>query len=115
MTGPERPDSARTGAVGSIIDGVADLLQSVVDWLRQEAGDIVRERIVLPLQRLGLTLASASAAGCLAALGLAFIAVAAFLFLAQWLTYPGALLTVGGVLVVVSVIFTIFKMRWIQR
>lgn len=115
MTDPERPQSTRTGAVDSIIDGVADLLQSASDWLRQEAGDIVRERIVLPLQRLGLTLASASAAGCLAALGLAFIAVAAFIFLAQWLTYPGALLAVGGVLVVVSVIFTIVKMRWIQK
>jgi len=115
MTGSQRPDSARTGAVEAIIDGVADLLQSASDWLRQEAGDIVRERIVLPLQKLGLTLASASAAGCLAALGLAFIAVAAFIFLAQWLTYPGALLAVGGALVVVSVVFTIVKMRWIQR
>jgi len=115
MTDPEGPKSVRTGVFDSIIDGVADLLQSASDWLRQEAGDIVRERIVLPLQRLGLTLASASAAGCLAALGLAFIAVAAFLFLAQWLTYPGALLAVGGVLVVASVVFTIVKMRWIQK
>jgi len=115
MTDSQRPDSARTGTVEAIIDGVADLLQSASDWLRQEAGDIVRERIVLPLQKLGLTLASASAAGCLAALGLAFIAVAAFIFLAQWLTYPGALLAVGGVLVLVSVVFTIVKMRWIQR
>ncbi len=115
MTDPERPETVRPGVLDSIIDGVADLLQSVVDWLRQEAGAIVQERIVLPLQRLGLTLASASAAGCLAALGLAFIAVAAFLFLAQWLTYPGALLAVGGVLVVASVIFTVLKMRWIQR
>ena len=115
MTDPERPEGAHTGVFDSIIDGVADLLQSAADWLRQEAGDIVRERIVLPLQRLGLTLASASAAGCLAALGLAFIAVAAFLFLAQWLTYPGALLAIGGVLVVASVVFTIVKVRWIQR
>jgi hypothetical protein len=115
MADPERPQGERTGVVGSIIDGVADLLQSSSDWLRQEAGDIVRERIVLPLQRLGLTLASASAAGCLAALGLAFIAVAAFIFLAQWLTYPGALLAIGGVLVAVSVVFTIVKMRWIQK
>ncbi len=115
MADSKRSDIPRTGAGDSIIDGVADLLQSASDWLRQEAGDIVRERIVLPLQRLGLTLASASAAGCLAALGLAFIAVAAFMFLAQWLTYPGALLAVGGVLVVVSVIVTIVKVRWIQR
>lgn len=115
MPDPEHPESPREGAVSSIIDAVADLLQSTAHWLRQEAGDIVRERVVLPLQRLGLTLASASAAGCLAAFGLAFIAVAGFLFLAQWLTYPGALLAVGGVLVLVSVVFTVVKMRWIQK
>ncbi|HZL05319.1 MAG TPA: hypothetical protein VFE45_07855 [Coriobacteriia bacterium] len=115
MSDPKSTEGTRAGAVSAIIDAVADLLQSAVDWLRQEAGDIVRERVVLPLQRLGLTLASASAAGCLAAVGLAFIAVAAFILLAQWLTYPGALLAVGGVLVLASVIFTIVKTRWIQR
>jgi hypothetical protein len=115
MSDPQRRSGEPAGAVSSIVDAVADLLQSAADWVRQEAGDIVRDRIVLPLQRLGLTLASASAAGCLAALGLAFIAVAAFLFLAQWLTYPGALLAVGGVLVLASAVFTVIKVRWLQR
>ena len=99
----------------SIIDAVADLLQYIVDWLRQEAEAAVREKVVLPVQKLGLTLASASAAGCLAAFGLAFIATGVFILLGEWITYPGALLLIGGVLLVGSVIFTVIKMRGIQR
>lgn len=108
------PDAPKTG-VEAIIDAVADLLQTAVDWLRQEAAGVVREKIVLPIQRLGLTLASASAAGCLIVIGLVFIAVAAFLFLAQWLGYPGALLLIGGIYVVASVIFIVIKVRLMQE
>jgi len=99
----------------SVIDAVADLLQFIVDWLRQEAGAIVKDKIVPPIQRLGLTLASASAAGCLAVLGIGFISVGVFMLLGEWLTYPGALLLVGGVLVLGSVIFTAIKFRSMQK
>lgn len=99
----------------SVIDAVADLLQFIIDWLRQEAGSIMREKVVLPAQRLGLTLASGFAAGCLAVLGITYISVAAFILLAQWITYPGALLLIGGVLVLGSVIFTVIKMRSVQK
>lgn len=98
-----------------IIDAAADFLQTAADWLRQEAGDIVRERVILPIQKLGLTLAAASAAGCLAVLGLAFVAVALFMYLGTAIGYPGALLLVGGVLLAGSVAFTVMKMRNIQR
>lgn len=108
---PPGPAPDRPG----LIDAVADLLQSASDWVRQEAGDIVQERIVQPIQRLGLTLSSAAAAGCLAALGGAFVAVAAFMFLARWLTYPGALLLIGLVLLAGSVAFTVVKVRSMQR
>lgn len=99
----------------SIIEAVADLLQFIVDWLRQEAEAAVREKVVRPLQRLGLTVASGFAAGCLLVLGIAYISVAAFMLLAGWITYPGALLLVGGLLVLGSVIFTAIKMRSMQK
>lgn len=99
----------------SVIEAVADLLQFIVDWLRQEAEAAVREKLVLPLQRLGLTLASGVAAGCLVVLGITYITVAAFILLAQWITYPGALLLIGGILVLGSVIFTVIKMRSMQK
>lgn len=110
---PTPPEEAPQRA--SIIDAVADLLQFIVDWLRQEAEAAVREKVVLPVQKLGLTLASASAAGCLAAFGLAFIATGVFILLGQWLTYPGALLLIGGVLLVGSVIFTVIKVKGMQK
>lgn len=110
----QTPDAPKTG-VEAIIDAIADLLQTAVDWLRQEAASVVREKIVLPIQRLGLTLVSASAAGCLLVVGLVFIAVALFLLLAQWLGYPGALLLIGGVYVVASIVFIVIKVRLMQK
>lgn len=100
---------------GRVIDAIADLLQFVVDWLRQEAEALMHDKVVIPLQKLGLTLASGCAAAALAALGIGFIAVGVFMLLGQWLTYPGALLLIGGVLVLGAVVFTVIKMRSMQK
>lgn len=108
------PEGPKTGIEG-IIDAVADLLQTAVDWLRQEAASVVREKIVLPIQKLGLTLASALAAAALLAVGLTFIAVAAFLVLADLVGYPGALAIIGGTYVLASLIFLVIKVRLMQK
>ncbi len=109
-----RPDSRR-GGVEAIIDSLADLLQTAADWVRQEAGSIVHDKVVMPIQRLGLTLASAFAAGCLLVLGLTFVAVALFLYLAQWLGYPGALLLIGVVYLIGAGVFIAIKARSMQQ
>ena len=115
----QNPQEPKTGAprvgIEGIIDSVADLLQTAVDWLRQEAATVVREKIVLPIQRLGLTLVSALAAAVLLVTGLIFVAVAVFLYLAQWLGYPGALLLIGGVYVVAAAVFLVIKVRLMQK
>lgn len=108
------PEAPRTG-VEAIIDAVADLLQTFVDWLRQEAAAVMREKIVLPIQKLGLTLASATAAAMLAVTGLIFIAVALFLLLAEWVGYPFALLIIGGVYLLASAVFLVIKVRSMQK
>lgn len=113
-TTDQKPAGPKTGVEG-IIEAVADLLQTASDWVRQEAETVVREKIVLPIQKLGLTLASASAAGCLLVVGLIFIAVALFLWLAAWLTYPGALALIGGVYVLLSLVFIVIKVRSMQK
>ncbi|MDO9557082.1 MAG: phage holin family protein [Coriobacteriia bacterium] len=108
------PEAPKTGVQG-IIDAIADLLQTASDWLRQEAETVVREKVIKPVQRLGLTLVSASAAGCLLVVGLIFIAVGLFILLGQWITYPGALLAIGGVYVLVSLVFIAIKVRMMQK
>lgn len=108
--GPE-PEPSRE----SLIDAIADLLQMMVNWLRQEAADIMREKVVLPAQRLGLTLASAMAAGCLMVIGLSFVFVALLLLLAAWLGWPGALLLVGGTILLGAGLFTAVKRRNLQK
>lgn len=98
-----------------IVDLAADLLQMASDWLRQEVKQIVRTRVVLPLQRLGLTLASAQAAGCLMVVGLLFIEVAGVMFLGEWLGYRWAFLIIGGTAVLTSTVFIAIKMRLMQK
>ena len=113
---PTPPSGPAPGAPReSFIDAIADLLQMLVNWIRQEAADIMREKIVIPAQRLGLTLVSASAAGCLMVIGLSFVFVALLLLLAAWLGWPGALLLVGGVNLLGAVLFTVVKMRNLQK
>lgn len=99
----------------TVIDATADLLQTVVDWLRQEAEALVREKVALPLQKAGITTAAAWAAAVLLVLGLGFISAGLLILLAEWLTWPGALLAIGGVLVLGSVAFAIVKMRSMQQ
>lgn len=110
MAEPQNATQERT-----VIDAAADLLQTLVDWLRQEAGALVHDKVVIPLQRLGLTIAAASAAASLIVLGIGFIVVGLFMLLGEWIGYPFALLAIGGVLVVLSVVFMLIKMRLMQK
>lgn len=112
---PPEPKPEPKSGYELLIDSIADLLQTASDWVRQEAGSIVREKVVLPIQKLGLTLASASAAGCLLVVGLTFIAVALYLVLASAVGHPGALAIIGGVYVIAAAVFIVIKVRSMQR
>lgn len=103
---PERP---------RIVDAVIDLLQTTVDWLRQEVEDTVREKVALPMQKVGIAIGSALAAGCLTAVGLIFIAIALLLVLAQLLTWPGALALIGVVYLIGGAVFLVIKSRSMVR
>jgi hypothetical protein len=99
----------------SLTDAVADLLQMAVNYLRQETAGVMRDKVVLPGQRLGMMVAFALAASFLLALGLGFVAVALLILLAQFLTWPGALGAIGGVLLVGAAVLTALKVRSIQQ
>ena len=99
----------------SLTDAVADLLQMAVNYLRQEAAGVMRDKVVLPGQRLGMMVAFAFAAAFLLAVGLAFVSVALLLLLAKYLTWPGALGAIGGVLLAGAAVFTALKVRSMQQ
>lgn len=117
--GIERPpageDHEPADAYSRIVDQVADLLQTAADWLRQEAEATVREKIVPPLQQLGITIASASAAAALLVVGLLFIAVAVIMALGNWLGYVWAFLIVGAAFLAGSGAFLAMKTRSMQH
>jgi hypothetical protein len=98
-----------------ILDQLVDLAQTARDWVRQEAEATVKEKIVPPLQKLGLAVASAFAAASLLVLGLVFVAVAAVVALSQWLGVPWAFFIIGVVYLAGAGIFTVVKVRSMQR
>jgi len=114
VSSPETGGS-RDDFVTRIIDQLLDLLQTARDWVRQEAGAAIKEKVVPPLQKLGLALASGFAAASLLVIGLIFIAVAAMVYLTQLVGVPLAFFIVGAVLVVGAGIFTAVKVRSMQR
>lgn len=98
-----------------LLDALVDLLETARDWIRQEAEATVREKVVLPLQRLGLTLASAMAAAALLVIGLIFLAVAAIIALGNLIGYAATFAIIGAVYLIGSLVFLVIKVRSIQR
>ena len=112
--GPE-PDAEPDVKPESLAGAIADLLQMAVNYLRQETAGVMRDKVVLPAQQLGAFVAFALAAAFLLTLGLGFVAVALLILLAQWLTWPGALGAIGAVLLIGAAVFTVLKVRSIQK
>jgi len=115
--GPVEPEggSTRDDFVTRILDQLLDLLQTARDWVQQEAEGIVRTKIVPPLQKLGISVASAFAAAALLVIGAIFLAVAGIVYLSQLLGVPLAFLIIGGVFVIGAAIFTAVKVRTMQN
>ena len=115
---PPAPGDATESGEGpkpeTLIDAVADLMQMVVNYMRQETAGVMRDKVVLPGQQLGMLVAFALAAAALLFLGIGFIAVAVLLVLAHYLGWPGALALIGVLLLIGAGVFTYLKVRSIQ-
>jgi hypothetical protein len=112
---PQTPTPLKDDLFARILDSLVDLLETVRDWVRQEAEAAVREKVVLPLQRLGLTLASAVAAAVLLVIALIFLAVAAVIALGNVIGYAWTFFAIGMTYLIGSVVFLVIKVRSIQR
>jgi protein-S-isoprenylcysteine O-methyltransferase Ste14 len=106
---------APTPAVGPrVADAVADLVQMSVDYVRQETGDVVHDKVVVPTQKAGQFVAFALGAASVLVLGICFIAVGALMLLASFIGWVGALLAVGGLMVLIAAFLTYLKTRSMQ-
>jgi hypothetical protein len=92
-----------------------DLAQTARDWIRQEAEATVKEKIVPPLQKVGLAIAASFGAVSMMVIGLIFVAVAAVVYLSELLGVPLAFLIIGLIYLVGAAIFTFVKVRSMQR
>jgi len=115
---PEPEASAQPGpaapARATIADAITEFVQMIVDYVRQETGDVVHDKVVVPTQKAGQVIAFAMAAALVLFLGIGYISVALMMILAGYVGWPAALLIIGGVLVVGAGGLTYAKMRSIQ-
>jgi len=113
----QEPDegASQDDFLARILDKLVDLAQTARDWVRQEAESVIKEKIVPPLQKLGIAIASAFAAATLLVIGLIFIAVAGIVYLSQLLGVALAFLLIGLVFVLGAAIFTTRKVKAMQR
>ena len=107
--------TAEAPARAGVVDAVTDFVQLAVDYVRQETGDVVHDKVVVPTQKAGQVVAFAIAAAAILVMGVMFISVAMLLLLAGAIGWPGALLAVGGVLVLGAAGLTYLKTRKVQR
>lgn len=116
VSGTREGESAQPRAPRNpIIDAIADLMQTAVDWLRQEAEAVVRDKVVPPLQQVGVMIGAAIGAASTMVIGLIFVAVSLVMFLGQWIGYPFAFLAIGAAYLLVALAFTVLKVRKMQR
>lgn len=96
---------------GSLIEASAELVEAAFTYVRQETGDLVREKIVEPTQRAGVSAALAIAIALIAVTGVAFVSVGLLMVLADFVGWPGALLIIGGVLLIAAAVVAIVRSR----
>lgn len=99
----------------SFADAITDFVQLLTDYVRQETGEVVRTKVVLPTQKAGQVVAFAMAAAMVLVLGICFISAGLIIVLAQYVGWPAALLIVGAALSLGAAGLSYAKTRSIQR
>jgi len=99
----------------NLIDSATDLLQTAVAYVRQETGDVVREKIVLPTQKAGATVGLAIAVALFLFLGVVYVCTGAQILLAQFVGWPVSLFITGGLLIIVALVVASVRMRSMQK
>jgi hypothetical protein len=100
---------------GTLIDAGAELVQTVVTYVRQETGDLVHDKVVLPTQKAGGTVALAIGVALVLFAGLMFVSAGALILLASWIGWPAALFAVGGALIIGAAVIALVRTRSMQK
>jgi len=108
------PEAPEPPARPTIADAITDFVQLIVDYVRQETGDVVHDKVVVPTQMAGQVIAFAMAAALTLFLGIAFISVALEMVLARYVGWPAALAITGGLLVAGAGALSYAKVRKLQ-
>ena len=98
----------------SVAEAVTELVQMSVDYVRQETGDVVHDKVVVPTQKAGRVVAFALVAAFSLILGIAFLSAAVLVLLGPLIGWAATLFLVGGLLVLGAAGFTYLRMRSMQ-
>lgn len=108
------PEAPEPPARPTIADAITEFVQLIVDYVRQETGDVVHDKVVVPTQKAGMVIAFAMAAALVMVLGIAFISIALEMVLAQYVGWPAALAITGGLLLAGAGGLSYAKVRQLQ-
>ncbi len=108
------PEAPEPPARATIADAITDFVQLIVDYVRQETGDVVHDKVVVPTQKAGMVIAFAIAAALVMFLGIAFISVALEMVLARYVGWPAALAITGSLLLAGAGGLSYAKVRQLQ-
>lgn len=112
--GPASASEPQAPREAGLIDAGAALVASVVDYVRQETGDLVHDKVAVPIQKAGGTAALAIGIAVVLVTGIWFISAGVLVLIAAWIGWPAALLAVGGLLVTVSAVLALIRTRSMQ-
>ena len=112
--GPAPASEPQVPREAGLIDAGAALVESVVDYVRQETGDLVHDKVAVPIQKAGGTAALAIGIAVVLVTGIWFISAGVLVLIAAWIGWPAALLAVGGLLVTVSAVLALIRTRSMQ-
>jgi hypothetical protein len=114
---PGAPGGESDGSAGrsSFADAITDFVQLITDYVRQETGEVVRSKVVLPTQKAGQVVAFALAAAMVLVLGICFISAGLLIVLAGYVGWPAALVIVGAALSLGAAGLSYAKTRSMQR
>jgi hypothetical protein len=111
----QEPTASAPPESPNLIEAGTELVQTVVTYVRQETEDIVKEKVVLPTQKAGGTVAMAIGVALVVFLGLIFVSAGALIVLAGWIGWPAALFLVGGVLILGAAGIAYARTRSLQK
>jgi hypothetical protein len=102
-SGAPEPEPEPAGPRG-MVDASLDLVQTVIQYIRQEIGAAVRDKAVVPAQETAIDVAVLIGMALVLATGIVWISVGLYMLLAHFIGWIAATFVVGFTLAIIAIV-----------